>query len=141
MRTGLTPSPQFLSRFRLRVENRSPRKANVSRRHTVLNFLLLMLIPFLIAVGVLIAFKGKVTWWEFLGQIGVVALVVGIAIGCAYEGRTRDTEVWNGQVTGKKRNEVSCRHSYRCHCHEVCSGSGKNESCSEECDTCYEHSY
>ncbi len=107
----------------------------------MLNFLLLMIVPFLIAVGTLLAFKGKVTYWEFFAQIGVIALVVAASLGIAYESRTTDTEVWNGQVVKKERNEVSCRHSYRCHCHEVCSGSGKNESCSEECDTCYEHSY
>src|SRR5271166_1902059 len=107
----------------------------------MLNFLLLMLFPLIIALVTLFAFKGKVLLWEFAAQVGVVALFVAVAIGIAYESRTTDTEVWNGQVTQKKRNEVSCRHSYSCNCHEVCSGSGSNRSCSEHCDTCYEHRY
>src|SRR5271166_2082915 len=107
----------------------------------MLNFLLLMLFPLIIALVTLFAFKGKVLLWEFAAQVGVVALFVAVAIGIAYESRTTDTEVWNGQVTQKKRNEVSCRHTYSCNCHEVCSGSGSNRSCSEHCDTCYEHRY
>lgn len=111
----------------------------------MLNFLLLMILPILIALVTLFVFKGKVLIWEFAAQIGVVALVVGIGLFCAYEGRTSDTEVWNGQVTAKKRNEVSCRHSYECNCYytEDCSGSGSSRSCTStrHCSTCYEHSY
>jgi len=107
----------------------------------VLNFLLLMIFPILIALATLLVFKGKILFWEFAAQVGVVALFVGIGLGIAYNSRTSDTEVWNGQVTEKKRNEVSCRHSYSCNCHTTCSGSGSNRSCTEHCDTCYEHRY
>lgn len=100
-----------------------------------------MIVPFLISLGALFFFKKKITVGEFALQLGAVAIVLAIGLGIAYWGDTVDTEVWNGQVISKTRDEVSCRHSYRCHCHEVCSGSGKNRSCSEECDTCYEHSY
>lgn len=59
-------------------------------------------------------------------------------------GMTSDTELLNGQVTGKEQVRVSCSHSYSCNCKKVtsCSGSGANRSCSttESCDTCYEHS-
>jgi len=111
----------------------------------VLNFLLLMLVPVLIAIGTLLAFKGKVAYWEFFAQIGVLALVVAASLGIAYESRTTDTEIWNGQVTSKKRVQVHCRHSYECNCYytEDCSGSGTSRSCSttKHCSTCYEHSY
>jgi hypothetical protein len=111
----------------------------------VLNFLLLMLFPLIIALVTLLVFKGKVLFWEFAAQVGVVALFVAVALGIAYESRTSDTEVWNGQVTAKKRNEVSCRHSYECNCYytEDCSGSGSSRSCTstKHCSTCYEHSY
>ena len=107
----------------------------------MLNFLLLMLVPLIIALVTLFAFKGKVVFWEFAAQVGVIALFIAVSLGIAYESRTTDTEVWNGQVTAKKRNEVSCRHSYQCNCHEDCSDSGSNRSCTEHCDTCYEHSY
>ena len=52
-----------------------------------------------------------------------------------------DREVWNGVVSSKDSEHVSCSHSYQCNCHESCSGSGKDKSCHESCDTCYEHSY
>ena len=59
-------------------------------------------------------------------------------------GMTSDTELLNGQVTGKEQVRVSCSHSYSCNCRQTtsCSGSGANRSCSTttSCDTCYEHS-
>ena len=111
----------------------------------MLNFLMLMLIPLLIAIGVLIAFKKKVTFLEFFGQIAVVALVVLAGMGIAYWQGTTDIEVWNGEVTNKQSVKVSCSHSYKCNCYTTtsCSGSGKNRSCSttEHCSTCYDHPY
>lgn len=57
---------------------------------------------------------------------------------------TADTEILNGKVTGKERDQVSCSHSYDCNCKQVqsCTGSGSTRSCStsQQCDTCYEHS-
>lgn len=58
-----------------------------------------------------------------------------------YYGNTHDVETWNGVITAKEKEKVSCSHSYSCNCHQVCSGSGKDQSCSQVCDTCYEHSY
>lgn len=107
----------------------------------MLNFLLLMAIPTFIALVVLLIFKRKVTIGEFCLQIGIIAVFLAIALGIAYEGRTSDTEVWNGQIVEKKKNRVSCEHSYRCHCHTECTGTGSNRSCEEVCDTCYEHSF
>ena len=71
--------------------------------------------------------------------IGVIITAITFASGVGF--KTHDYEVLNGQVTGKSREEVHCRHSYSCNCRKVCSGSGKDKSCREECDTCYEHSY
>lgn len=107
----------------------------------MLNFLLLMILPLAVAVFCLFYFKKKVTIPEFCGLIGIPAVFVLIGLCCAYWARTDDTEVWNGMVTNKQRQEVSCRHSYPCNCREVCSGSGKDETCTTVCDTCYEHSY
>src|SRR5262249_53258019 len=63
----------------------------------------------------------------------------------AYWQRTADTEIWDGQVTNKSSERVSCSHSYDCNCYYTteCSGTGNNRSCSEvrHCSTCYEHSY
>jgi hypothetical protein len=49
---------------------------------------------------------------------------------------TADTEILNGEVTGKEQVSVSCSHSYDCNCQKTCDSKG---SCSESCDTCYDH--
>lgn len=55
---------------------------------------------------------------------------------------TSDTEVWNGRIVKKAREEVSCEHSYECNCYNSCSSDSKgNQSCTRICQTCYEHSY
>lgn len=107
----------------------------------MINFLLLMIIPIAIAVVSIFVFKGKVTLPEFGAQLGVPALAVGIALSAAYCQSTSDIEVWNGRITSKVRDEVSCRHSYQCNCVTTCSGSGSNETCTTICQTCWEHSY
>lgn len=101
-------------------------------------FCVLLLIPLIVAVVSFVALDG-ITWKEFLAQAGVQIVVAGFSaliVSCA---NTYDVEVWSGTVTKKSQDWVPCSHSYQCHCHEVCTGSGKNKSCNEECDTCYEH--
>lgn len=101
-------------------------------------FLVLLGIPLLIAVGGFVLSKG-ITWKEFLVQIGAQMAIAGICACVMYFGQTHDTEVWNGVVVDKKENTVSCSHSYQCNCRNECTGSGKSRSCSNVCDTCYEH--
>ena len=72
----------------------------------------------------------------FFGSIGAFVSLDNYA-----SMQATDTEIWGGSVTGKSKEKVSCEHSYQCHCHEVCSGSGNERSCSNKCDTCYEHPY
>ncbi len=107
----------------------------------MLNFLLLMVAPLAVAVFCMFWFKGKVTLPEFAAQLAVPAVCMMLGLGAAYWQSTTDHELWNGRITGKSRDRVSCRHSYQCNCRQVCSGSGKSESCTTVCDTCYEHSY
>lgn len=103
-------------------------------------FLIVLLVPLALA-GLAYVLLDGVTLKEF-GLIVLAALVVaGSSAGIVSCANTHDVEVWNGVTTGKERNTVSCSHSYSCNCHQVCSGSGKNRSCSEHCDTCYEHSH
>lgn len=52
---------------------------------------------------------------------------------------TSDVEIWNGVITDKAKVYVSCSHSYDCFCYTTCSGSGENETCTEYCQTCYDH--
>lgn len=70
------------------------------------------------------------------------ALVLGILIvtGLFFIGvntKTSDTEILNGEVTGKEREHGSYVESYDCNCRTVTYGSGKNKTTRRECDTCY----
>jgi len=103
--------------------------------------LCMLLIPILVDLGFLIFGGRSFSIKKFLVDVGVQTIVMaGIAYGISWQ-NTSDTEVWNGRVTGKTREEVGCRHSYSCNCYESCSGSGNNRSCTTICQTCYEHSY
>ena len=103
-------------------------------------FLIILVVPLLIAIGSFVFLDG-ISWKEFLVQVGAQVLIAAMSVGITSCANTHDTEILNGRVTGKTRDRVSCSHSYSCHCHQECSGSGKNRSCSEHCDTCYEHLY
>ena len=79
---------------------------------------------------------------EALISLGVCIVVSLAGLSLEFYGNTRDTEIWSGSIVNKTRDEVSCSHSYPCNCHEVCNTDSEgHESCSEECDTCYEHSF
>lgn len=107
----------------------------------MIHFLLLMFFPLLISATALVLFKRYDIWTDFLIQIGIVAVLMVGGLAISYVSRTSDTQLLDGQVTGKERLKVSCEHSYQCNCHMVSSGSGKNKTTTEECDTCYEHAY
>lgn len=102
-------------------------------------FLIVFLVPLALA-GFAFVFLEGVSLKEF-GLIVLASLVVaGSSAGIVSCANTHDVEVWNGVVTGKEKNRVSCSHSYQCNCRTTCTG-GKNNSCSTTCDTCYEHSW
>lgn len=104
--------------------------------------LFLLLVPVLIGLAGLLIGKGtKITVKEFAVLEGVVIVVVVSGYLLALSSRSSDTEIWNGTIARKWQGTESCCHSYPCNCHEVCTGSGNSESCSEHCDTCYEHSH
>lgn len=103
-------------------------------------FLALLAIPVLVALAFLLFGAKKVTLDEFLVQMAVQIVFAGACVGITHCSNTSDTEVWNGRVVNKKQEWVSCSHSYSCNCRQVCSSSGKTQSCSTHCDTCYEHS-
>lgn len=69
----------------------------------------------------------------------VIGFFVGLAIicGAVYGGKgykTADTEVWNGEVTGKERIHDTYEQSYQC----MCTTDSKGNS---TCQTCYETHY
>lgn len=101
-------------------------------------FLIVAGVPLLAALGAYVFLDG-VTWKEFLCIIAAMLVVAGSSAGIVSCANTHDVEAWNGVVSGKERNTVSCSHSYPCNCRQTCTGSGKDRSCSTTCDTCYEH--
>lgn len=105
-------------------------------------FLTLLLIPLLVAGFFLLLGKGhKVTIKEFLLHMLAQMIVAGISVAAIYWSNVGDTEIWNGRIAQKVRERVSCSHSYRCNCYDSCSGTGKDRTCVEICQTCYDHAY
>ena len=103
---------------------------------------LLMLLPIAIGLFEMIFLKGRIGWREFIAMELAVLAVMGIGFAIARYSATTDTEIWSGVVTGKEQNTVSCSHSYSCNCRDDCTSDSKgNQSCSQVCDTCYEHSH
>jgi len=107
----------------------------------MLAVLALLAIPTVVTVAAKFISKNEITWKEFAILQGVVVLLVLIGYGGALHSRTADTELWNSTIAAKVSGTQGCCHSYPCNCHESCSGSGKNRSCSTVCSTCYEHSH
>jgi len=106
----------------------------------MINFLLLMTVPMLIAFGVIFFFRKRVTLGELAIQLAVPAVLLALGLCISYWQRATDTEIWNGKVLSKEGKKVSCEHSYQCNCVTTCTG-GKHNSCTTICQTCYEHSY
>lgn len=96
--------------------------------------LMLLLVPVCLALTVKLVFRRTIHWVEASALVGAGVLVIfgGLYAASAY--KMRDTLVMNGEVTGKKYENVSCSHSYSCNCRTKSDGS-------QDCDTCYEHPY
>jgi hypothetical protein len=102
----------------------------------------MLIIPILVSLGFLVFGGRKFTLKKFALDVAVQALLMCcVAYGVSCQ-NTADTEILNGRVTSKTRDEVSCEHSYQCNCYQSCTSDGKGgESCTTICQTCYEHSY
>ncbi|BDD79679.1 hypothetical protein [Burkholderia phage FLC9] len=64
--------------------------------------------------------------------IGPIVTLAGYG-GVLFHNRI-DTEIWNGEITKKVREEVSCEHSYECNC-------STDKDGRKTCSTCYEHNF
>jgi hypothetical protein len=73
--------------------------------------------------------------------LAIASLIMAAAFYSSKGMRTHDIEIWNGKITEKKREHDHYLESYSCNCSQSCSGSGKNRSCSEVCQTCYRDHY
>lgn len=101
---------------------------------------LLLLVPSLIVVGIMhFYFNSTITLKESIAQFSLTTVIIGMFFMGSLFSMTSDTQLINGMVVKKEQVTVSCYHPYTCNCRQVCSGSGKQRSCSTQCDTCYEH--
>lgn len=104
-----------------------------------MTFLVLFLFGSLIVVFARL-FGLSISGKELIVAIGSMAIIAGAFSWIVYHENILDHEIWNGKIVKKEQESVSCSHSYDCHCHQSCSGSGKDRTCREVCDTCHEHS-
>lgn len=104
-----------------------------------MTLLTMLIIPTIVCVAFFIFSKHKITIGEFAAQMGVQVVLIASILFISTSMNMRDTEVWNGEITNKKKVRVSCEHSYPCNPHPcMCDDKG---NCSTCWDTCYDHSY
>lgn len=111
-----------------------------------MNIILVCLLIVAVVLPLIVKSVKKDIKWVTIGILMTVSLLISIgAFYAGKAGKTLDVEIWNGEVTGKEQERVSCSHSYSCNCKTStsCSGSGSNRFCSTStsCDTCYEHNH
>jgi len=106
------------------------------------SLLILLSIPVGVCIAGIVISKGGITWKEAALQLVLMCAILG---GSFFMGRwmsIQDTEIWNGTIAVKNAGTHGCCHSYDCLCYESCStDSAGTRSCSEICQTCYEHSH
>lgn len=103
-----------------------------------------MILIFLLAAAPWIfkvIYPHKITILESVVSMVVACVAFSVIFFFGKYNQTLDYEIWSGEIVKKERNHGSYVRSYSCNCRSVCSGSGKNEVCSEQCDTCYEDRY
>lgn len=111
-----------------------------------------LLVPLVLSVGTVVGLRrycGWMTLGQLVGSCAVGWLIsAGLLAGAFALGKglqTSDTEILNGQVTGKTREHGHYLRSYECNCttNTSCSGTGSSRSCSttRTCQTCYEDRY
>lgn len=103
----------------------------------LIGFLVFAVVAYAIALRI---FPHTVTWKEVLIGIAVQCVIITTVLYAGIYSKGYDVQILNGYVTEKFKDRVSCEHSYSCNCRNICSGTGSSRSCSQTCDTCYEHS-
>lgn len=111
-----------------------------------------LLVPLFLAVGTFLGLRRisvDLSLAQLVGfSLGGLLISSLLLAGAFYMGKglkTSDTQVLNGQVTGKTREHGHYLRPYECNCtmQTTCSGTGANQSCSTTrvCQTCYEDRY
>lgn len=82
-------------------------------------FWLLLPLPIIWPLIAKVVWKHTIKWKETALHILAGVLVFSVVYATGLYSESFDTEVLNGQVTGKERQQVSCSHSYSCRCRPV----------------------
>lgn len=91
----------------------------------------LLLIPFAVLGGAFYVLRQTITWKEFVAlEVLMIVLLVG-GFFWARWGSMRSVEHWNGHITEKIEDSISC-----CHCHRVCDSKDKNGNCTSDHEVC-----
>jgi len=99
---------------------------------------LLLLIPIAVTVGMLMFYRKKVSWWEYLSLFGVSALIILISKLIITTSMTSDTEYWSEPAykvvyDGAWDEWIVDECSYDCFCTEDKDGNETCSTCWEDC--------
>lgn len=104
-----------------------------------------LLVPLFLSVGTVLGMRRLgvgFTWGQLLGScaggLAISALVLMAAFALGKGIKTHDTEVLNGQVTGKTREHGHYLRPYECNCTSSTDSKGNT---TRSCQTCYEDRY
>lgn len=108
----------------------------------------ILCIPIAISLFCQFVLKWDICAKEFLIQIVLGTLMLLMIWGIGNSIKAMDQQIVSGSVVSKRSVDVycpgsngySCTETYQCNCRDVCSGTGKNRSCTRVCDTCYHYS-
>lgn len=103
--------------------------------------MMILIIPLFVPWIVRAVWPHRIKTAEVLLTSVASALIAVVVYAVGSYSQMHDVEIWNGEVVSKQRVHGHYLRSYSCNCRQVCSGSGNNRSCSEQCDTCYEDRY
>lgn len=104
-------------------------------------YLILLLIILTLPWVAKLIWPREIKFLEVLVTILVSLVFVSVIYFTGRAGMTWDNEIWNGKIVKKERTHDHYLRPYSCNCRQTCSGSGKNQSCSTTCDTCWEDRY
>lgn len=104
-----------------------------------------LLVPLVLSIATVVGMQrvgAGFTWGQLLGSCAVGLLISsGLLMGAFALGKgvkTHDTEILNGQVTGKTRVHGHYLRPYECNCTSSTDASGNT---TRSCQTCYEDRY
>lgn len=85
--------------------------------------------------------RDKIVGWEYAILFGTPCIAIIISYFIAVGSQKVDVEYWNGFITSatytQSWQEWDHRTCYRdCNCHQVCTGSGEDRRCRQECSRC-----